>query len=480
MTYLAGRIHPTHWFSASSKWVRSGIVLAVLLASVFFPLQGAPELMIAVAGAPLALGGAWILLRWPPLGLLLLIGAMVIPLRGPSGLAPTMGVLALLLGLWVLHILGHRQKIALVKSITLRPILFFILVATLALGMGQLDWFSFAQSAPLGAQLGGWAIFVLSAAAFLLVANQVRDVRWLQAMVWSFLVVGAVHVFLRVAQLFSLAQLFFPRGSTDSLFWTWLVALSFSQAVFNRDLRPGWRILLGVLTAAALYVGYFQASHWKSGWIPPLIVVFSIIGIFYWRVVLPLIPIVLIPVSSVITYLIATDSYSWGTRVDAWLIVVEIAKANPILGLGFGNYRWYTPLFPIRGWAVQFNSHSQYVDIVAQTGLVGLFAFGWLFAAIGWLAWRLRERVPAGFARAYVYGALGGLAGTLAAGALGDWVLPFFYNVGLKGFRSSVLAWLFLGGLVVLENLYPAQGATPATREAHADGGDLSRTAPAL
>jgi hypothetical protein len=29
--------------------------------------------------------------------------------------------------------------------------------------------------------------------------------------------------------------------------------------------------------------------------------------------------------------------------------------------------------------------------------------------------------------------------------------LPFVYNIGIAGFRASMLAWLFLGGLVALE-----------------------------
>jgi hypothetical protein len=102
---------------------------------------------------------------------------------------------------------------------------------------------------------------------------------------------------------------------------------------------------------------------------------------------------------------------------------------------------------------VQFNSHNQYVDLIAQTGLLGLVCFLWFAAAVGIVGWRLRKQVPAGFAQAYVYGALGGLVGTLAAGMLGDWVLPFFYNIGLSGFRASVLGWLFLGGLVALEQM---------------------------
>jgi hypothetical protein len=43
---------------------------------------------------------------------------------------------------------------------------------------------------------------------------------------------------------------------------------------------------------------------------------------------------------------------------------------------------------------------------------------------------------------------IGGLAGTLVAATMADWLVPFVYNVGMQGFRSSVLGWIFLGGLV--------------------------------
>jgi hypothetical protein len=56
-----------------------------------------------------------------------------------------------------------------------------------------------------------------------------------------------------------------------------------------------------------------------------------------------------------------------------------------------------------------------------------------------------------------VYGALGGLVATLVAGMLGDWIIPFFYNITLGGFRASILGWLFLGGLVVLEQMLKKQ-----------------------
>jgi hypothetical protein len=164
------------------------------------------------------------------------------------------------------------------------------------------------------------------------------------------------------------------------------------------------------------------------------------------------------------TRLVSTDEYSISTRFDAWSIMGQIIKISPVWGLGFANYYWYTPLFPIRGYAVSFNSHNNYVDIVAQMGVVGLICLLWIWWEVGQLGWRLRNQAPTGFAQAYVYGALGGLAGMVVAAMLGDWVLPFFYNVGLFGFRSSMLGWLFLGGLVSIEQMVMTQKASPALK----------------
>jgi O-antigen ligase len=212
-------------------------------------------------------------------------------------------------------------------------------------------------------------------------------------------------------------------------------------------------LALGGLVLVTLYVLVVLKFEDKSGWLSVFAGIAAIITARSWRASLALVPVAILAALYLWTELVSTDEYSISTRFDAWLIMGQIIKINPVLGLGFANYYWYTPLFPIRGYAVSFNSHNNYVDIVAQTGLVGLLCLLLFFWQVGWLGWRLREQVPDGFARAYVYGALGGLAGMVVAGMLGDWVLPFFYNVGLNGFRSSMLGWLFLGGLVSLEQM---------------------------
>jgi O-antigen ligase len=218
-----------------------------------------------------------------------------------------------------------------------------------------------------------------------------------------------------------------------------------------------WRLVLALVAAATLYVAFFMARDWKSGYLPSMAVVAVIVGLRSWRAALVMALLAPIAALQLGADAIATDEYSYSTRLDAWLIVLEMVKVSPILGLGPANYYWYTPLFPIRGWAVRFNSHSQIVDLIAQVGLLGLACFLWFFAEMGWLGWQLRNRAPAGFAQAYVYGVLGGLAGTLVAATLADWILPFAYNIGLYGFRGSILAWLFMGGLVSIEQIVRRQ-----------------------
>jgi O-antigen ligase len=131
----------------------------------------------------------------------------------------------------------------------------------------------------------------------------------------------------------------------------------------------------------------------------------------------------------------------------------NITARNPILGVGPANYYYYTPQFPILGWYVRFVSHNNYIDLIAQVGIVGLVAFVWLAFEIGLVVWRLYRSLPSGFAKAYAAGALGGLIATLASGLLGDWIFPFYYNAGLVAFRSSLLAWVFLGGALALNQL---------------------------
>ncbi len=453
---------PLEWQLRHQHYLRVLIILVVILLSTALAFWGSERHLSLLLLLLLGIGSSLLFLRWPPIGIaILIIGSLVVPFEIGTGTQTSLNITVFLLSglisLWLLDMIARRRRLQLKLKRPVLALLSFVTVSFLSFGVGQLPWFDFAKTAPLHAQLGGLAVFLLSSGAFLLVAFQVRNLKWLKRLTWIFLILGGLYIVERLAPRLNGNLLQFTHGSTGSLFWVWLVTLAFSQAVFNRRLHQGWRLVLGGLVLATFYVSLFQARSWASGWLPPLVALLAVLWVGATRqgLLITLVGgvVAAINLQKIIGLIMINEQYSWITRMEAWRIVVQIVKVSPILGLGPANYSWYTPLFPILGWSVQFNSHNQYVDIIAQTGLLGLICFSWFVWELGRMGWRLRAHVPEGFAQAYVYGALGGLVGTLAAGMLADWVLPFVYNITLSGMRASILGWLFLGGLVSLESI---------------------------
>lgn len=438
----------------SRQWIQFLLITTVILATTVISFWGSRTIyMMVVAllvGAVVLIG----LIKQPNLGFILIfLSAAFVPFSGPSGLNAAMLMVVLMLGLWLMDMLVVKQNFVLVRSRLLLPSISFLVISLIALGMGQIPWFVFARQAPVDSQLGGFSIFVFSIGAMLLAAHLIKDIRWLEIIVWSFIAVGALYVLGRTVH-FSLIDQIYQRGLVaGSMFWTWLVTLAASQIIYNDKLNKRIKALLVGVVLLTFYVAIVQAYDWKSGWLPPLVALGVLIVNRYRKLIILAIPVALFAGSYVVLDLIASDDYSWGTRLDAWKIVLEISRVSPILGMGFSNYYWYTPLFPIRGWRVSFNSHSQYVDLIAQTGYLGLLCFLWLLIEAGSLSWRLANKVTGGFARAYSNGVLAGVIATLVAAFLVDWVLPFVYNIGLTGFRASVLPWIFMGGLIALEQM---------------------------
>jgi hypothetical protein len=464
MTTLRTITHdPRQWLAQNMNWLRWPMVLAVLLVvgvlANVVDGRNALFLLILLLAIPALLLGSYVLLRWMAIGFVLLAPVnMLVPISIGTGSETSINATVLLIlamtGLWLFDMINNQRRVWVHRSRPILPLLLMLVATFISFLAGQLPWFS-VEGSSLSAQIGGLSIFVISACAFLLAAHHIRDIRWLEWTTWIFVAVGAVFVVAGLhAFIFRRIGVFFQNGSYSSQFWTWFIIITFSQGWLNRKLPVAIRGLLFALCAAALYIVLGKEFEWKSGWIPPLVGIATLFALYSWKFLgaLGIAALVASPVA--ISRLIATDEYSFGTRVDAWVILGEIIKTSPILGLGPTNYYWYTPLFAIRGYNVKFNSHNQYVDLLAQIGIVGTFMVLWFFAEVAWLGWKLLKIVPEGFPKAYVYGALAGLVATVVAGMLGDWFLPFVYNVSMVGMRSSILCWVFLGALVAMEQMY--------------------------
>ena len=442
----------------SMRWIQYGIILAVVLISVAAAYWGSMTILMALAGAVVGTAGFLALLRYPNLGFILLfLGGMFVPFAGPGGFNASILTLILMIGLWLMDMFVVKRQFTFVKSAPIRPAGYMLIVCVIAFAMGQIPWFIFANQAPIDAQIGGFAIYFFLVLAMIMTANVIREVRWLKIIVWTFIGLGFIYVLGRTLQLSVIDKIYAHGVYANSMFWMWMVALPLSQAIYNNHLTLRTRILLYGIVALTFYVALVQQNDWKSGWVPAAVAAAVLAGWKFRKVVPFFIPFVAAVAIYLAQDLISTDEYSWGTRVDAWLVVLDISRVSPIIGLGFANYYWYAQIFTIRGYRIRFNSHSQFVDIIAQTGILGLICFVWILFEVGRLAYRLMNQLPEGFAKAYAYGVFASVFGALMASFLVDWLLPFAYNIGLDGVRASVLPWIFFGGLISLEQIYLAQ-----------------------
>ncbi|MCC6300292.1 MAG: hypothetical protein IT314_13435 [Anaerolineales bacterium] len=441
--------------SLDKRAVRYLVIVATLLAAVVVAFWGTELVFLAMFAGGVGLVGFLVLMRQLKFGYFaILLGGMFLPFAGPGGFNASILMVILICALWLLDMLIVKKEFRFVTSRAIRPAIYMLAVCIVAFGLGQIPWFAFGQQAPFDAQLGGFAIYFFSIATMIMTANLITDAKWLQAIMWTFVGLGAVYVFGNALNLKAVDAIYQEGIYANSMFWMWMIAVTLGQALFNDELGRRNRILVSVVFAATFFVAFFQQNDWKSGWVPAVVAAMVLVVLRYPKLILLGIPVALVYGGIVAQELISTDQYSWDTRIDAWLVVLEISKASPLFGLGFANYYWYAPLFSLRGYYIQFNSHSQYVDLIAQTGIAGLVCFVWILIEVGWLAWLLKDRIRDGFSRGYVYSMAAGVAGVFVAAFLVDWVLPFAYNIGLEGFRASILPWIFFGGLISLEQIH--------------------------
>ena len=144
-------------------------------------------------------------------------------------------------------------------------------------------------------------------------------------------------------------------------------------------------------------------------------------------------------------------------RLDLWRMNLEHVAAHPLFGMGPAGYAIYNMTYHPED---ARSTHNNYFDILAQTGIVGLSAFLWLFGAFLYTGFRT-TRALAGrrnFEEAFANATLAGCVGALVGMMLGDWVVPFAYNATIKAFDHSLYTWVFLGAMVSLYRVVKTGG----------------------
>ncbi len=133
-------------------------------------------------------------------------------------------------------------------------------------------------------------------------------------------------------------------------------------------------------------------------------------------------------------------NYAVVERLAHWQAALEMFRYNLWTGVGIGCYEPIYARFALINWPIALgHAHNYYLNLAAETGLVGLLAYLILWGAVFWQTWRVTRRAR-------------GLSRGLAIGLLGVWthlsvhhVLDNLYvnNVHLHiGVLLGVLAFL--------------------------------------
>jgi O-antigen ligase len=301
---------------------------------------------------------------------------------------------------------------------------------------------------------------VLLPVAFLLGSNWLADERLLKWTLGLMVFAG----FLAVLNVYTPL----PLGWVQSrpLFPLWFVSLAFAQVLYNRHMSRWLRFVLLVLVSLWVLYTLRVWLGWFSAWLPTFLAM-GVMALKRSRALFALL-IVLAVIFVVLNWTDLTMVYeeqrvgSGETRVAAWVQSWQVLRGHFIFGVGPAGYAaYYMFYFPTDAMA----THNNYLDILLQTGFVGLAAFlafvGSLIRIAADLLKRTRRR--ADFIEAFSVGSAGGLLGTIVAMALGDWVIPFVYTQTIEGYDYAVYTWLLLGAMVSLHRLVVAGLPAPRT-----------------
>jgi hypothetical protein len=413
--------------------------------------------------------GLFVVLKKIELGLLaMMLSAVFLRFRIPTGTASEIVIsLALcggILGLWVIKMLVVDKRLALRPSPTNAPLLAFMVIIFVSLGWSWVFRDVFVHQAGSSFVLVASAVVMaLLPTTSLLVANLVQSTRWLQIMVWLFLAEGLVSIILSlivdlgIGPANALRQLVFHNGfvwlNTQGLFSMWYLAFALALALFNRCLHWVWRAALLVYAAVWVYWGFFLRLSWLAGWVPAFVAAVVIAFLHSKKLFVVLLVVVVVGAGGFFWRVgFETESAESGrTRLAAYEVNWRITGKHLLFGTGPAGYAsYYMSYFPTEATA----SHSNYIDIIAQTGIVGSFFIAWFFIAQVRGGLRLHRELEGrgDFAESLTVAVLAGTAGCVIAMALGDWLLPFAYTQGIIGFDAAMFNWLFMGSLWALKN----------------------------
>ena len=358
-------------------------------------------------------------------------------------------IVVLILARWLFW--GREIRI---PSLT-KPLLVFLGIAILSVISTYIIWDSDIPLVErrLPNQAAEVLLYALCAIAFVASANAFDKREWVEKMIWpvtlsALYVVGTEVLF--PDRIVNISRAHFLVSISLTLI---LARLLFTKFRFSAVI--GWMILFVPLLWAA-----YHNLDWVSGWLTASLGMGFVLLARSRQVAIALVVIVLFVMFGYpgIYYNIYHESRAQGDldRFAMWSDAMQMAsKVNPILGIGPSSYmpyaRKYSSLW--YGENTYTTAHSNYADLLAETGIAGFLALIWIVIA------GMRTGIDA-IKRSSLELRWLSIAATsifvsfAIASLVGDYLLPSRVNGGLTSFGTSVQIWVIMGAAIAGARLW--------------------------
>jgi len=114
---------------------------------------------------------------------------------------------------------------------------------------------------------------------------------------------------------------------------------------------------------------------------------------------------------------ITTVNYAIVERLAHWQAAMNMARENPYLGVGLGNYEVAYDQYRLANWKFPLgHAHNYYLNILAEAGIIGFLFYAGMWLVIVIITWQTRAHPDL-------------LARSISVGLMGSWAYLSFHSL---------------------------------------------------
>jgi O-antigen ligase len=213
---------------------------------------------------------------------------------------------------------------------------------------------------------------------------------------------------------------------------------------FQPGLNRRWKYILVALMSFMAVLGTFARSIWLSFAVAIPVFGFmkgkrigSIVTIGF--IIIVLFCLIFIPAIRERAFSIVVPSENQ-TRLNLWKTTINISMDYPLTGIGEDNFDYYFEKYKVEGfYDTTGHPHNDYLNVLVNSGIPGLFAFLSMWAVIIWTGFKTVKDSTNPFLRELALGSTLAIIGFLVGGVFQNYYGTF----------ANCWGWWFMAGFTM-------------------------------